>query len=221
MSDLMQGTSAYEVGGIDTSTVLVNGVSSRAAEHINGPAAAIVQVERVLGSALTLKGTLADLAARLAVALGSTGTLNSGLVVPSPTITNPIITGVISGAHTYSPLQLGTLTAGTPNVINPYNGNSTNTTAHGLGTTPAFATMILENITANVGYSPGDKILLSSAFFGDQSTADMGISIVLDATNTVVIIGLTAIFIINKSTRGLSSISVNNWKLTVTPYRLN
>src|SRR5689334_12669968 len=76
MSDLMQGTSGYAIGQIDTATPLINGVSSRAAEHINGPAAAIVQLEQTLGSGLTLKGTVADLATRLAVALAATGTIN-------------------------------------------------------------------------------------------------------------------------------------------------
>lgn len=73
MSDLMQGTSGYAIGNIDSATTLVNGVSSRAAEHINGPAAAVVQIEQILGSALTLKGTVADLATRLSIALASSG----------------------------------------------------------------------------------------------------------------------------------------------------
>lgn len=73
MSDLMQGSSEYAVGNIDTATTLVNGVSSRAAEHVNGPAAGVVQIEQVLGSGLTLKGSTADLSARLGVALGADG----------------------------------------------------------------------------------------------------------------------------------------------------
>lgn len=76
MADIIvTGTSGYQSGAIDTATVLQNGVSPVRAEHANGPAAAIVQIETVLGSGTQLKGAMADLAARLAVALNTTGTI--------------------------------------------------------------------------------------------------------------------------------------------------
>ncbi len=76
MADLITtGTSGYATGSIDTATVLVNNVSPTDAKHLNGPASAIVQIETILGSGTTLKGTAADLAARLAVALNPTGTI--------------------------------------------------------------------------------------------------------------------------------------------------
>ena len=76
MSDItVIGASTYEVGGIDTATILLNGVSPRRAEHVNGPASAAVQIEHILGSGTVLKGSMADLATRLTVALNSTGTL--------------------------------------------------------------------------------------------------------------------------------------------------
>lgn len=61
------GASEYAIGAIDTATVLENGVSPRRAEHVNGPASAVVQIETVLGVGTDLKGTQADLATRLAV----------------------------------------------------------------------------------------------------------------------------------------------------------
>jgi len=77
MSDLITtGTSEYATGGIDSATVLVSNVSPISAKHPNGLASAIVQVETILGSGTSLKGTKADLVARLAVALDSSGKLN-------------------------------------------------------------------------------------------------------------------------------------------------
>lgn len=75
MADLMTGTSTWATGVADTATTLLNGVDQKKAEHINGPAAAIVALETILGDAPSLKGTHADLASRLAVALPPDGQL--------------------------------------------------------------------------------------------------------------------------------------------------
>ena len=78
MADIITtGTSGYSTGSIDTATVLVNNVSPTDAKHPNGCAAAIVQIEGILGSGTTLKGNLADLGARLAVSLTADGTISS------------------------------------------------------------------------------------------------------------------------------------------------
>lgn len=76
MDIIVTGNSGYSTGQIDTATVLQNGVSPRQAEHVNGCAAAILQIETILGPGTTLKGSMADLVARLAVALGADGKLN-------------------------------------------------------------------------------------------------------------------------------------------------
>jgi hypothetical protein len=76
MADIIAtGTSGYATGSIDTATTLVNNVSPTDAKHPNGCAAAAIQIEQILGSGTTLKGTAADLGARLAVATESTGKL--------------------------------------------------------------------------------------------------------------------------------------------------
>lgn len=78
MADIITtGTSGYSTGSIDTATVLVNNVSPTDAKHPNGCAAAIVQIEGILGSGTTLKGNKADLGARLAVSLTADGTIDS------------------------------------------------------------------------------------------------------------------------------------------------
>lgn len=75
MADIINASSGYQTGSIDTATTLVNNVSPTDAKHINGPAGAIVQIETILGSGTTLKGSVADLATRLAVGLDSAGLL--------------------------------------------------------------------------------------------------------------------------------------------------
>lgn len=75
MADIINTSSGYQTGSIDTATTLVNNVSPTDAKHINGPATAIVQIETILGSGTTLKGATADLATRLAVGLDTSGLL--------------------------------------------------------------------------------------------------------------------------------------------------
>ena len=67
MADLIvAGTSGYATGSIDTASTVVNNVTATDAVQPNGLAAAIIQVETILGTGTTLKGAYADLATRLA-----------------------------------------------------------------------------------------------------------------------------------------------------------
>jgi len=73
MADLMLSNSTWAAGTTDTASTLVNGVDQKRAEHINGPASAIVALETGLGAAASLKGSHADLATRLAVQIPASG----------------------------------------------------------------------------------------------------------------------------------------------------
>ena len=77
MADLMLSNSTWSAGTTDTASTLANGIDQKRAEHINGPASAIISLETILGSASSLKGSHADLATRLSVAIPS-----SGVVIP-------------------------------------------------------------------------------------------------------------------------------------------
>ena len=67
MADLIvAGTSGYATGSIDTASTVVNNVTATDAVQPNGLAAAIIQIETVLGTGTTLKGAYADLVTRLA-----------------------------------------------------------------------------------------------------------------------------------------------------------
>lgn len=75
MADIINAASGYQTGALDTATTLVDNVSPTAAKHINYPAGAIIQIETILGTGTTLKGSAADLATRLAVGVNADGTL--------------------------------------------------------------------------------------------------------------------------------------------------
>lgn len=77
MANLMSGTSTWVAGTADTASTLHNGVDERKAEHINGPAAAVVGMQGKLGAAASLVGTKTDLATRLAVGIAANGRLTS------------------------------------------------------------------------------------------------------------------------------------------------
>ena len=77
MADLTTGSSGYSTGATDTWTTLVNNVTPTNANQANGLAAAILQIESVLGSGTNLIGGMASLAARLAVQVGT-----DGIIIP-------------------------------------------------------------------------------------------------------------------------------------------
>lgn len=75
MADMMTATSTYATGTNDSASTLVNNVTATDAAQPNGIASAVVQIETVLGSGTDLKGTAADLVARLAVLMQASGNI--------------------------------------------------------------------------------------------------------------------------------------------------
>lgn len=75
MADLMLSNSTWATGTTDTASTLANGIDQKRADHINGPASAIISLETILGSASSLKGSSVDLATRLAVAIPANGVI--------------------------------------------------------------------------------------------------------------------------------------------------
>jgi len=85
MSDLtVEGTSTWISGVADTATVLSNGPTGDVgvAEQINGLTRFAQDVQTILGAAATLKGSAADLGARLGVLLADNGALRHGISFP-------------------------------------------------------------------------------------------------------------------------------------------
>lgn len=91
MADIITtGTSGYSAGAIDTASTLINNVSPIDAKHPNGLAAAVTQIEAILGSGTSLKGTLATLVARLAVQMTPSGiVIPPGMIMPFGGVSAP------------------------------------------------------------------------------------------------------------------------------------
>lgn len=111
---------------------------------------------------------------------------------------------------------VGTLTAGTQCVQNPAVLATKTTQAHGLGATPTMVVAYLENITAEQGYSIGDRIQLN------YNEASSGVTVEWDVTNVNIITAPTNIVVINKTTPAAGvAITLADWKIVAVPYKLN
>jgi microcystin-dependent protein len=94
MSDLMTGVSGYATGAIDVATTQIdqdpNPLKGEAdAAKVNGLAAAILQIQAILGIGPSLKGTRQDLVERLSIGINASGTIKadstaafSGQIIP-------------------------------------------------------------------------------------------------------------------------------------------
>jgi len=89
------------------------------------------------------------------------------------------------------------------------------TLAHGLGTTPKFVLVVLQCVTAELGYSIGDEVFYNSGV--TDAGGNKGTSIVPDVTNLIVRIGsdVAPIGVIRKDTGGYASVTKANWKIVV------
>lgn len=121
---------------------------------------------------------------------------------------------------TTSSSAAGTLTAGTANTINPWAGNTASTTAHGLGVAPTMVICYFQNLTAELGYSIGDRIQIGST---TASSGVNGFDISYDATNTIIATTSAATPIIINKAGGVSATNLTaaDWKIVCTPYKLN
>ena len=81
MSDLTIANSTYQSGTQDSATTLIDNVDTVKAQHVNGPMSALVQIETILGSGTTLKGSYADLATRIGTVGYNNWPIPSGTVM--------------------------------------------------------------------------------------------------------------------------------------------
>jgi len=110
----------------------------------------------------------------------------------------------------------GTLTAGAINTMNPLAINSKTTIAHGLGAIPNLVVFYLECLTAEQGYSIGDRVQFPSL------SGSNGCSVEFDATNTVILVSNSSPAIIPKGVPGTSvNLTPANWKIVALPYKFN
>ena len=139
------------------------------------------------------------------------------------TLTAPVLNGTITGTYTLggTPTIPGTLTAGTPLVQATLAYNTTVTQAHGLGATPDFINAYIECLTAEFGWSIGDRIVQGSPF---TSNAPMVVGdLVANATNLIWRPGIGGgVFQVTSKTDGsLNTATAGSWKYVAVPYKLN
>lgn len=109
MADIITtGTSGYATGSIDTASAVVNNVTATDAVQLNGLAAAIIQIETILGISTTLRGSLADLVTRLAVCMDANGVLK---LSTDAAVTGPLSTAKGGTGLAYNPTPPGVISA--------------------------------------------------------------------------------------------------------------
>ena len=108
--------------------------------------------------------------------------------------------------------------AGTPYTLSPYATNTSATTAHGLGESPACIKARLVCTTADKNWPIGAEIDLSAGRVTGNSAGD-GLTIGCDGTNVYVVTDSAISFTIHDKTTNLeSTITAASWDLVVTPY---
>ncbi len=153
----------------------------------------------------TLTGTLAQFNTALSgadfVSLAGAEVLTNKIIGPSNAVT-------------------GTITAGTQCIMNPVANSTTTTTAHGLATQPAFVSVYLECLTAELGYSINDRVF-SDSFHSDAVITGGGFMVEADGTNTNIIVHTSGVIVLNKTTQAAARITNANWRIVAVPYKLN
>lgn len=89
--------------------------------------------------------------------------------------------------------------------------------AHGLGAQPKSVSLWLENVTASIGYTTGQQVLINPAMNdSSDTTRSRAFSIIADATNITVRTPTdTGIIIGNVSTGGFGALVAANWKFVI------
>lgn len=138
-----------------------------------------------------------------------------GFCPKAPADATTFLNGANPPAYT---VPVGTLTAGTTCTQNPYVGTTVTTQAHGLGTTPSVIVAYLECLTAEFGYSIGDRVAYNFSWAGGGSS---GWFVEYDSTNLRILSGGGLVGINRTSPAASINLTSANWKVVATPYKLN
>lgn len=90
-----------------------------------------------------------------------------------------------------------------------YTLSSGNSLTHGLGEKPKLVLILIRCITADLGYSVGDEILVDSRATGQ------GVSATADNTTIYARIGSNALEVTNKSTGNVGTVTTARWVVVV------
>lgn len=111
MANIKLANSTYQTGAIDSFSG-VNAGDDILETTGDGLGSAIIQVETILGNGPTLKGTTADLATRLSVAIGANGKLNASDPAAFSGVVPVVAGGTGVAAHTLNNVLIGNGTGG-------------------------------------------------------------------------------------------------------------
>lgn len=150
--------------------------------------------------------------------------VQSAMIADGTIATADVANGAITAPKVAAGVLAGRWLAGAPNEMNPIALNTRATKAHQLSTTPAFAVLFLECKTAELGYSIGDLIPLTSGVYA-LSGSTFGLQVRFDATNTYLEVTNNALPAIAHKTNSppgaLTGITGANWIARVIPYALS
>lgn len=150
--------------------------------------------------------------------------VQSAMIADGTIATADVAAGAITGSKIAAGAVAGRWIAGVPVVLNPIAVNTRTTGIHMLGTTPVFAVLFLECKTAELGYSIGDLIPLTSGVYA-LSGSTFGLQVRFDATNTHLEVTNNALPAIAHKTNSppgaLTGITGANWIARAIPYALS
>jgi hypothetical protein len=233
------GASTVNVNSLGTKNIFKQGTSGPTA--LTASPSAELEANMVVdlvydGTEFQIVGPItANLATPISVANGGTGasTLTShGVVVGQGTsavhITsaggaNQVLAGNASADPTFqnSNSLTGTITVGTTNTLNPYAISTEQSQAHGLGAYPDFIVSYVQCLTAEGGFSVGDRVYADGSGLG-HFAANNGFIVSADTTNTYITTSSGGnLQIFNKSTGAFFTITAANWEIVVIPYNIN
>lgn len=160
---------------------------------------------------------------RVATALIEDAAVTTAKIADGAVTASKIPDSSVTSAKLAAGVNAGRLVAGTTLTLDPIALNTRTTQAHGLGTTPAFCRAFLECKTADLNYSPGDRVEINSSIFAFSGSTHC-VQTRFDATNVVLEITNNALPSIANKTAippgGAASITASNWIVRVIPYAL-
>lgn len=183
-----------------------------------GIADGAVTADKIAGNAVTTDKVALD-------------TLTAADLAPDSVGASEIASGAVGADELAATLNLSSKTitlpaANTPAFTLAYTSTNQTVTAagaltlaHSLGGMPSLVQVRLKCLTAELGYSIGDEVIINpSASYVSSST---GLSLVTDATNVVVRFGSSGggLSVIRKDTGALAIITAANWAMIVKAWR--
>ena len=130
-----------------------------------------------------------------------------------------VLTAKGAGADQVWQAVASSVTAGNVLTQNPFAINATVVQAHGLGAKPNALEVVLECLTAELGYSIGDEVFYNASSWMTDTTME-NIEFLRNATNvTMITENANPPKILHKTTRARTNVTAANWKFLVTPYK--